>query len=305
MMKKFCIFSILLLISNLIQAKNADDTLVHTLLWKITGNGLKSPSWLYGTMHEGNDMVFRLPDSALIAFDASNTFSPEIYIDSINKDEMLQSMTLPQGETLKTLLGDSDYKIAAKKFRKRTGFPLFMFQNFKPLFIYILMNDGRHPKDEVVLDDFYFKLAKQQNKTIIGLERPEDQMKMFDIFKIEDQVKMFRSTIHSANDTGETNDYFLRVYASANLNKIDSLTKSDTLMTPEYQNALIYNRNKVMATGMDHIMQSGETLFTAVGAAHLPGEKGIISLLRKKGYQVSPVICNNFLNPDSVRAKLK
>src|SRR5438105_4186555 len=103
-----------ILISAFFLASAQSDTLAHTLLWKISGRGLSFPSYLYGTMHSGDDRVFKLMDSALIGFDASQVFAMEINMDSVNNNALAAEMLLPEGQTLKELLGKDDYKLAGK-----------------------------------------------------------------------------------------------------------------------------------------------------------------------------------------------
>jgi uncharacterized protein len=280
-MKK--ILAALAFLSGLYNASPAaakSDSLAHTLLWKITGNGLKEPSYLYGTMHTGDDRVFTLSDSTLIAFDQVHSFAMEINMDSVDKMAMSQVMMMTDGTTLKSLLGDADYKLASKYFAKRTGYPLFLFNAVKPIYIYAMMLEGKQKKKDDVLDLYYFKLAKKQNKNIIGLEKAESQMALLDGIPIDKQVAMLREGIHNFKAFTKQMESGTDDYASGDLNKLLEETR-------------------------EHVMHSGSSVFTAVGAAHLPGDKGIISLLKQDGFTVSPVISNKFLKPKEVKKKLK
>jgi len=285
-------------------AQSNPDSLAHTLLWKITGNGAKSPSYLYGTMHTGDDRVFRLQDSALIGFDSVQEFAMEINMDSIDNAAMAQEMKLPDGQTLKQLLGGADYKLAGKCLMKSAGVPIFLLNTIRPIYVWVFIAEGRQSKKDV-LDTYFFKLAKKENKKIIGLEKAEDQMKLLMAIPIDKQVEMLRQGIHDYGAMKSSMEETTIDYSDADLNKLLKETESDTSMGANFMQDFIYKRNQVMANGMERVMRSGKTLFTAVGADHLPGQKGIISLLEKDGYTVTPVMSKNFLKAKDVKRKVK
>jgi uncharacterized protein len=304
-MKQACLFFSFLAFGLILKAQNNTDTLEHTLLWKITGHGMMAPSYLYGTMHTGDDRVFRLQDSALIVFDQVMAFAMEINVDSIDQQKMAQEMLLPEGQTLKGLLGDDDYKLASKYLIRSTGLPMFLLNRLKPIYIYSLLLEGKKSDQKYVLDVYYFKLAKKEKKTIIGLEKAEDQMALLNNIPLDKQVSILRETIHHFNEMKKELNEETNEYSGADLNKLQRETETDTTMGNNFMEDFLTKRNKVMANRMERVMKSGSTLFTAVGAAHLPGKQGIIHLLRNDGYTVSPVLSKTYLSPKEVRKKLK
>jgi len=285
-------------------AQSNPDSLAHTLLWKITGNGAKSPSYLYGTMHTGDDRVFRLQDSAMIGFDAVDEFAMEINMDSIDNMAMASEMKLPDGQTLKQLLGDGDYKLAGKCLMKSAGVPIFLLNTIRPIYVWVFIAEGKQSKKDV-LDTYFFKLAKKENKKILGLEKAEDQMKLLMGIPIDKQVEMLREGIHDYSAMKSSMEETTIDYSDADLNKLLKETQSDTSMGANFMDDFINKRNRVMANGIERVLHSGKTLFTAVGADHLPGQKGVISLLEKDGYTVTPVLSKNFLNAKDVKKRVK
>jgi uncharacterized protein YbaP (TraB family) len=309
--KKSLMKYLVLLVCSLLGLTNANaaqknsDTLAHTLLWKITGNGLAEPSYLYGTMHTGDDKVFRLTDSTMNAFDRVKAFAMEINMDSVDQMSLAMQMKLPEGQTVKDLLGDDDYKLAGKYTMKQAGIPIFLLNTVKPIYIWLVIMQGKQSKKDDVLDVYYFKLAKKQNKQLIGLEKAEDQMKLLTNISINKQVTMLKEGIHDFKGMQASMKETTLNYADADLNKLLAETESDTSMGANFMEVFITKRNRVMANGMVKVMHSQTSLFTAVGAAHLPGKDGIIALLKKDGYTVTPVISQNFLKAKDVKKRVK
>lgn len=280
------------------QAQNS----AHTLLYKIEGNGLATPSYLYGTMHTADDAVFALMDSVLIDFGQAKAYVMEINTDSVNMGEMQREVLLEGDTTLKTLLTDDEHKKLGKLFRQKTGYPLMLFNKLKPLYIMLMMQEGKKDKNAGKPLDLYFDdLAKKEKKTIYGLEKPEDQLALLKGISTSQQIAMLKEVIAHPNEEDKLDNELMKDYTSGDLDKLLELTLSDTSLGADFNNKFINKRNIVMAAGIDRIIHS-QPAFIAVGAAHLPGENGVIELLRKKGYKVSPVISSNRDDPKKVKA---
>jgi uncharacterized protein YbaP (TraB family) len=93
----------------------AQETSSKTLLWRITGNGLQKPSYLYGTMHLKDRRLFFFGDSVYKSMEASEGFAMEL-----DPNEMMDSIFSKIGEAdtstlLRKLLDEKKYKSIAKK----------------------------------------------------------------------------------------------------------------------------------------------------------------------------------------------
>jgi uncharacterized protein YbaP (TraB family) len=111
---------------------------------------------------------------------------------------------------------------------------------------------------------------------------------VFDSIPYEQQARELVKSIDSLDKNSEIADELVAVYKQQDLKKIEELTNKEEGGVAEFIDILLYNRNADWVTKMNEIMQSNAVLF-AVGAAHLPGEKGCINLLRKKGYTLKPI----------------
>lgn len=274
----------------------------NTLLWKIEGNGLAKPSYLYGTMHTADDIAFGLMDSVLIAFESCEKYAMEVNPDSIDEEALAADVLLPPGTTLKNLLKPDDYELVKKVVWKRLHLPMFIVERIKPFYVAIMLQEGIGDADKT-LDMYFAKLAKKQEKPVLGLEDPKDQLKLFDGIPMKKQVEMLLETVKD-NKYDVMMDSLMAVYSRRDLTKIDSMVKSDTSLGAAFMKQIVDDRNEVMAKEISRLAKVSP-VFAAVGAAHLPGEEGVIAKLQRMGYTVRPVMSGVFLKPKYVKKQAK
>jgi uncharacterized protein YbaP (TraB family) len=254
----------------------------YSLLWKITGKGLSNPSYLFGTMHVKDKRVFNFSDSVMLALQSCKRFSLEVHPDTV----MVKMFALLQNkDTLRSidkLLSKEDYNKLAKKFQKKKGYAM---TRSDPLMLESLMEDEDKPEDKISFVDAYlYGIARTLNKGIYGLEDASSQINEY--FGSQNAVKerlldLIDDDTEAAKDEGKED--MVQIYSTGDLDAIyDYAVKTNML------DSSIIARNKVMAGSMIKYM-SDEPLFTAIGAAHLPGPDGVIALLRKAGYTVTRV----------------
>ncbi|MEP7218312.1 MAG: TraB/GumN family protein, partial [Bacteroidota bacterium] len=149
----------------------------------------------------------------------------------------------------------------------------------------------RRPGDNpVFLDAYFYQLAKQEGKKIIGLERVSEQLDLIDPSLADFWKFYFNSTRRKkqriAHRGEESQEEMLRYYHAGDLNQLLAIMRES--FPPDYFKRLLTDRNHNMADRAVKYMEEGPT-FIAVGAGHLPGREGVIALLRGKGYTVRPV----------------
>ena len=263
--------------------------LEKSLLWKISGNGLKHDSYLFGTIHITCDAT--LDDNTLRALDNTKQLYLELDMDEKSMQmEMMQHMMMKDGTKLSTLLNSEDFKTVDEFLKKNLNMSAKLFDSFKPFMIttmlYPKMIDCPFQSVESVL----MKVSKEQNEEIFGLETIEDQMKVFDNISYEIQaeelVKMAKGNLEKDKD--EMNR-MLKIYENKDIEgMLKMMDDSENKITSENQDVLLNNRNKNWIPIMIKTMKDKPTFF-GVGAGHLAGEEGVIKLLRKKGYKVEAV----------------
>lgn len=276
-----------------IAQKNASGLDINTLLWKVSGNGLAKPSYIFGTMHMicANDI--ELSDSLKNAIQNAD----EVYLE-LDMDDMMQmmmamtKMTMKGDTSLSDLLSKEDYQKVKEYFDKNSSLiPFTMMERYKPLLIQaMIMEKAASCDNMIVMENLVMQEAKSSRKDVKGLETFEYQLGIFDKIPYQLQaqqlVKLVDESKTDKNSDGEMK-ILTDAYRNQQLNKMDELTKADPSIGG-FADILLYDRNVNWAKKLQDLM-SKRSLVIAVGAGHLPGKKGVLNLLKHSGYRVEPV----------------
>lgn len=272
----------------------------NSLFWEISGNGLSKPSYLYGTMHVSNKVAFHLSDSFFIAIKNVDVVAlesnpehwmKELYDEpqnemSISKNipQNLSSfyknafyLNLPANKDLKGVLKYYPQIVNNLLYRKRDGQDNFEENTYLDLFI---MQSGRkYGKEIASLENYKYSQMLVDKATESIDENEEDQISW------SKKSKILKGMTYS--------DIVEDAYRKGDLDFMDSIAKV-FYPSKNYNKYMLEIRNEIMVKGMDSIMKQ-KRLFTGVGAAHLPGDKGVINMLVKLGYKVRPIFLNSGL----------
>ncbi len=273
-------------------AQQAADN--NTLLWKISGNGLEKPSYLYGTIH------MLCADDANLSSNMKKAISEcdQVYleVDMDNFFEMIGAigkMKMTGDTTLQDLLSKEDYKKVKTYFEtKGSMLPFSMLETFKPILAASTLEEGSLPcENTAMMEQVIMQEAKQHGKKIKGLETMASQAGILDSIPYKLQAQQLVNYIDSAT-TGSQEDKQMKemfdAYKKQDLKKLEELMVETDAGMAGFTDVLLYNRNRNWVKKLKALMME-KSLVIAVGAGHLPGEKGVINLLRKEGYKVTPV----------------
>jgi uncharacterized protein YbaP (TraB family) len=266
----------------------------NTLLWKISGNGLERPSYLFGTVHMICKEDAFLSNNLVKAIEKADRVYLELDMDNIM--EMLgamKNMKMNNDTTLADLLTPEEYQLAKKYFEEHVSMlPFSVLETYKPMVASSLLMESTMVCDnQVAMEQLVMEEAKKNNKRIEGLETVAYQMSIFDSIPYKVQAKELLRSIStdSVNNDGEKEfRELMEAYKDQDLKKLGGMiAKSDEGMM-QYEDLLLGNRNHNWVEKLKTLLKD-KSLVIAVGAGHLPGEKGLINLLRKEGYKVAPV----------------
>lgn len=260
-----------------------------SLLWKISGNGLAKESYLFGTIHIACDAT--LPKKVLDALDKTNQLCLELDMDDPNmQTEMMGKMMMKNGVTIESMMSEDDFKLVDDFFKKQSGFSLKMMNSIKPFALSAMLYPKMLDCPIQSFENELMKVAKEQNEETIGLETIGEQLAIFDAIPYQTQVnELIKSAKSDLSTDKKELEALLELYKSEDLEAMVQYSdSSENIMTSEFKEELLNNRNKNWIDRITKIAMEKPTFF-GVGAAHLGGENGVIKLLRKKGYKVIAV----------------
>lgn len=265
--------------------------LEKTVLWEISGKGWQKPSYLFGTMHLLCEQDAKLSDSLRFGIDQAEKVYFELDMDNtFEMLGMLKHMRMKGDLRLADLLSASDYEKVKQYFAQRKSIlPLSSMERFKPFFISAMMQQQAMPcEKQDGMESVIMKYAKRQGKEIKGLETMAFQASIFDSIPYQEQAKALVQSIDSADRQDNSMKELMQVYLDQDLDRMYKLTTQEELGMEGSLDLLLFNRNARWVERMQELSGS-KTYLYAVGAGHLPGERGLIQLLRNQGYQVRPM----------------
>lgn len=280
--------AVLLLVALLTGIVNA-QTNEKSLLWKISGNGLTKPSYLFGTIHITCDAT--LSDKVKNALDNTEQLCLELDMDDTSmQGEMLNSMMMKDGITMKSLTTEADFKIVDAFLTTNVGYSAEMLNPVKPFMISTMLYPKMLGCEMQSVEAELMKIAKTQNEEVIGLETVAEQLAVFDAIPYQEQMNELVITAKDNMQRDKTElTEMMALYKTENVEEMVAFTeKSPNVMTSKYSDILLKNRNQNWISRIDKIAKAKPTFF-GVGAAHLGGQQGVIVLLRKAGFKVEAV----------------
>ena len=278
------------------------------ILYRITGKGLESPSYIVGTYHlapssfadsiPGMDKAIAGTNQVCGELDMMDAFKPE------NATRLLKSQMLPEGVTLSSLFTADQLKRLNALLLEVMGANLddeafaAQMEKMSPaalstsltLTSYMKGTPSFNPMD--LIDNYFQMQAIQNGKSVKGFETVDFQMGILYGAPLEKQVNDLMCLVDHFDDANDMVNLITTAYFSQNLKQIEDAleqeSKVDCGTSPEDEDILINNRNRNWVEMMPEMMAEQPTLFV-VGAAHLCGDKGVLKLLEKAGYTVEGV----------------
>lgn len=292
MIKKIAAVAFALLTLSSAFAQKTKKGKYPSLLWEITGNGLTKPSYLFGTMHVSSKMVFHLSDSFYYAIQHVDMVALELNPADWQKD--MVRMDAAQAEYTKFYRDDSYNYLNEKSFRiedytDNIKSALTINPQQINSLLYRSFAGAEDYEEDTYLDLYIYQTGRKFGKKPAGVEEYyETQKKILEAYAASAKEKNKKEIDTDGDSPYDIQKKLQDAYRRGDLDMLDSLQRL-TFNSPAFTEKFLYERNVIQANSMDSIMKNN-SLFVGVGAAHLPGARGVIEILRKKGYTLRPVI---------------
>lgn len=296
-LKKFCLIGVIGLwsmASCTIQKHATTEQREHvsSLLWKISGKNLPAPSYLFGTIHLICPDKFFWTTAMQEAFDTCKQLAEEVNLRDTAEIMQIQKGTLlPQGKKLQDYFTKEEFDeiIAFAKDSIGMAAAAMVLPLIKPNIALMLLSlkTGIKCKGETVSYDVRLAdWAVASGKKIKGLETAHEQMDAINSVDPDSSIqRILRLVRHPDNSVKEYED-LLQAYLHQDLHSLNKFMISS--MAASDLNVMLYERNKKWIGRIEKLIHQQST-FIAVGAGHLGGAKGVISLLKKEGYMAEPI----------------
>lgn len=271
------------------------------IFYKVEGNGLKSPSYIFGTHHLAPLSVIDEVPGCREAFNNAEQIIGEVdmTIDQMELAMKMQPyMLAPSDSTLSKVIAPEDFARINEEFKKwapMPGMELSMLDMMKPMVITSMVSvqmvkeklPGFNPTEQ--LDTYFQGQGKAKGKQVKGLETPEFQAGvLYGSESIADQAKALVELLDNPDENVSKSQELNDAYLAQDIDALFKLTEKENEDSSTFLEILINKRNKDWIEKLPAIMNEAPA-FIAVGALHLPGENGVVEGLRKAGYTVTPI----------------
>lgn len=255
-----------------------------------TVKGNKNTIYLMGSIHIGNSSFYPFPDKIESAFSNTPNLVLEVNTDSKEVSDKIKNISsygyLKDNKTLQDVLSKDLYKAVETNFLNY-GLPMDQVNRLKPWLVAATLTNLKMMSIGYVTDsgtEKYF-LEKSSDKIIFELESFEEQLNIFDSI---DGNSFLAMTLLSLSSMEKQIESLIISWKNQDLQKLEELTLEgiDNDNQKDYFEKFYFKRNLAMTEKIKSYLGQNENYFVIVGAGHLVGEKGILSLLKKSGYPV-------------------
>ena len=290
------------LFKNLVAAARTTEN-TEALLWKIDRPGVE-PSYLFGTVHLSDSRVTALSDKVKAALHQSKQLAVEVADlsqEAVGKAmaNAAASLVYGDGHTLSEKLTAEEFK-QVEVLLAKSGLPDELAPMLKPWLVNMLLAISDCERKRVaagitVLDMKLEEEAKKESMSIVGLETIEQQLASLADIADSEQIEMLKAGLKFADRTDDMLETMVQLYSKRQMGAAIpfQMALAAKVGTPAsaydgFQKSLLIDRNARMRDKIGPLVDKGSA-FVAVGALHLPGKTGIITLLREAGYVITAV----------------
>ncbi|MDP2041457.1 MAG: TraB/GumN family protein [Algoriphagus sp.] len=275
----------ILLVVHFVGSVNGQDS---SLLWKVSGNGLEKESFLFGTIHIICKSDFLMDERIINAFESAEQLFLELDMSDPQLQLKMQQVSLNPGmKNIKAEMDESAASALDAFLLENYGAGLAQLGILKPFVLSSMVMLKALPCTEIESYEGYFtSRAGEAEMPIVGLETVEFQVGIFDQIPRDLQLK---ELVKLVTEEGAQQEFqtMISAYLAEDILALDQAMTNSGMMA-DYRSILLEERNKNWVPQMEEAMKA-KSIFMAVGAGHLGGDFGVISLLRKAGYSVEPI----------------
>ena len=290
--KLLVIFSVLILVFLVASSQDVFSQSQKSFLWRVQSK--TNTVYVLGSIHFLKKEFYPLNQKIENAFDQSDFLAVEANVNDITKidiQKLVDSALYLDLETLEKHVSTETYELIKKELG-RLGLPLEMINRQKPWFLALVLESlellklGFDPNYGI---DKYFLSKAEGKKKILELESLDYQISLLSNLSDKDQELFLLYTLRDLNILEQELGRLTQAWISGDTKSMESILtrgiSEDKGLSSIFEK-LIYERNKKMVSKIEDFLRTKEIYFVIVGAGHLVGDRGIIEILKGKGYIV-------------------
>lgn len=257
-------------------------------LWQVKSE--TATVYLLGSVHVAKAEMYPLSEPIEKAYESSGILVVEVNVLNAKADlaaKTIAAATYPEGETLEGNVSKETFEATSARL-SRLGLPMTQFKQFKPWFIASILALSELAKLKVTPDrgiDVHFLKRATGKKEILELEGAETQFTVLNSFSDKEQELFLQYTEKDLDRLGTDLDEMMAAWSSGDAKRLEELVlrpiKENPAVAP-IMKKLFDDRNKDMAAKVAGYLKTNKTYFVVVGAGHLLGENGLVSILGKQ-----------------------
>ena len=275
-----------------IHAQAVKTAPASALLYKITGKGLKKASYLFGTIHLICEKNMFSPEKLKSIVDETEQVMLETdFLDPVAMKRAQASAVLADSKTMKDYLTPEEYARVDEYFKNYLGISYDNLKSFKPIFATTVVLSS--PKvlgcsPPVIYDNYFAQITVARKIPLIGLEGMDAQMAAVDSIPLEQQIKELKDAAADPEKSVTEFKSLTQTYLSQNSDKLYDMIERQMKEQGYSQSKMLDDRNINWIPVIEKNI-AAKPSFIAVGGGHLGGKNGVVNLLRKKGYKLTPI----------------
>ncbi len=263
------------------------------LLWRITRDGTPD-SHVFGTIHLADARVAEPSAAVLAALSGSRTFAMEVAIDAMAASGVFDLEQLADEGMLEPLIGAEAYA-QTRRILVGRGVPERVVARLKPWAAMLAVASAGTGDAALALDSRLLAAARRAHLRVRALESVEEQVASFDSVPVASQVALLKHALAHRDALEVENETMIRAWLAGDLAALVRFPARMNSRNPgveqhydELLRHLVHNRTVLLHYRLAQPLRTGRT-FVAVGAMHLQGEKGLLSLIEEDGYRATRI----------------
>jgi uncharacterized protein YbaP (TraB family) len=256
-------------------------------VWKVTRPDGKAV-YFGGSVHALPKGDYPLPAAYLRAFDASSRIAFEVDAKALQDSTkaLVQNGKYRRGDSLKNHVDARTYAYMRRLFGLM-NVPEESFSQYRPWFIVLLLQSAASSRSmpKAGVDEYFMKRAAKRSMPVVGLESVQEHARVYSGLTDRDSEILLLSTFIPSGASRGDND-LMKAWYRGDAEMLARIMERESQDFPAFNERLLGARNRAWIPRIDAFLESGHTYFVVVGAGHFGGSRGLLALLRAKGYQI-------------------